>query len=106
MNVRGFFQKTFPIIRDVAIFTAAIAAGLFNYLSDSIRQDIRANATGISTLEEKYKGLTTTFKTITDKQETNNKEIQQSISNLNDNFNTKFTTLSSQVSRIEGKLGY
>jgi len=57
INVRKFFARIYPALRDIAILVTAVVTIIFNSLSSPIRDDIKVNAQDISVLRDKFETM-------------------------------------------------
>lgn len=94
MNVfKQTLSKSFPIIRDILIFSAAIVTIVFNYLAYPVREDIRSNTKAIRAVESD----------ISNHKSDNTNSFNRFDSSLNTIID-KIDGVNTRLSRIEGKL--
>lgn len=92
-DLKKILSKTFPIVRDLLIFSAAIITIVFNYLSSPVREDIRTNIRNINAVEQ----------SLSEHKQSNSDAFNRIDTGL-DSIGTKIDGINTRLSRIEGKL--
>ena len=92
-DIKQILSKSFPIVRDILIFSAAIVTIVFNYLASPVREDIRINVRNINAVEQ----------SLSEHKQSNTDSFNRIDSSL-DSISTKIDGINTRLSRIEGKL--
>jgi uncharacterized membrane protein YgaE (UPF0421/DUF939 family) len=93
-DIKQFFTKTFPIVRDVLIFTTAVVTLVFNFLASPVREDIRATQRDILAIKDELSS-----------HEAGNAATDDKIGTKLDEFLKYLNSIDVRLSRIEGALG-